>query len=387
MTAERRANFVNAHGRGVILLALLAMLGVSLALLPGCQEPAADTTAAAKQKQPELIPITPIAVSNEPAPVPPGTTQESPSQKATGTPKIQVKNPVHDFGEVGPESRHTARIEFTNVGDAPLQIQQVKSCCGVQTKGVEAGQRYTPGQSGALEITFMAGPYPGVVTRNLYIQTNDPVQPAATLTIKANIAQRVDYSPKRLKLFLKEANAGCGDIKVFSVDGRPFSIVGFRSTAETITAQFDPNLSATEFVLKPQADMEKLQRHMRGQISIDLTHPECKNLRILYDVVPEFTVSPSTLTLLNLKPEQPVQRDIWILSNYRDDFEIESVTSQKGLVKVIEQKKVGNRYQLRVEVTPPAVENGRIVLADSLQVKIKDGETLPITCQGFYATR
>ena len=91
-----------------------------------------------------------------------------------------------------------------------------------------------------------------------------------------------------------------------------------------------------------------------------------------------------------------------MLSNYSDDFEIESVTSRKETVKLLESKKIkgtatspssagvggrsrpGVRYQLRVEITPPPVEGERAVLSDVLDVKIKDGTTLSIQCRGFY---
>jgi hypothetical protein len=130
--------------------------------------------------------------------------------------------------------------------------------------------------------------------------------------------------------------------------------------------------------------MEKLKRNPRGYISIDLTHPECQNVRVLFDVLPEFTVSPPTIMLFNLKAGQPVEREVWILSNYQDDFEIESVTSQKEIVTLLSKNKVQNRYQLKLQITPPAAEGERAVLSDIIEVKIKGGETLSIQCRGFY---
>jgi len=313
-----------------------------------------------------------------------GCQQAASAAKGPPQPKIALEKVVHDFGEIGPESRHTAEFKFTNTGNQPLKITQVKSCCGVSTKGVENGQEYTPGAGGALEVDYPASPYPGTMTKNLYLYTNDPNQKIVTLTIKAKIVRRVDFKPERLRLFLRQENGGCADIKLTSLDGQPFSIAGFKSTANTIAAEFDPAVKATEFVLKPKADMEKLQRNLKGQISISLTHPECKNIRLLYDVLPEFTINPPQVMLFNLKADQPIQRDIWILSNYDDEFEIESVSSQKGTVKLLEQKKEGKRYQLKVEVTPPAPESERAILSDVLEVKIKGKSALSIPFRGFY---
>jgi hypothetical protein len=213
----------------------------------------------------------------------------------------------------------------------------------------------------------------------------------------------VEVSPLSLNLLAKRENAGISPITLKSIDGRPFSITAFRSTANTITADFDPDARGTEFVLKPKVDMEKLLRNGRGQVSIDVTHPQIKNVRVMYDLTPEFSVNPPQLMLFNLRPEKPIQRDIWVVNNYQEEFEIESVSSQKGTIKLVESKKIagapeggqasgsgvavktGTRYQLQLEITPPALVAQRTILADVLEIKIKGGETLSVTCRGFYA--
>ncbi len=300
-------------------------------------------------------------------------------------PKITVENPVVDLGEIGTDSKVSGKFTFVSSGKTALKIEKTHSCCGVTIRGVTAGQEYAPGERGVLEFDYLTGSTPlSPVTRELRLQTNDPEQKFVSLTIKASIVRRVDVGPQRLRLFLKQENAGSGDITIRSLDGKPFSIVSFKSTANSISADFDPNTKAAQFVLKPKADMEKLQRNVRGVISINLTHPECSNVRVPYDVLPEFTVNPVHLMVFNLRPEQSIQREVWVLSNYHDEFEIESVSSQKGYMKLQEQKKVGDRYQLQIEITAPAREADATMAADMLEVKIKDGETLSIPFRGFY---
>lgn len=309
--------------------------------------------------------------------------------------KITVEQPVLNLGDIGTDSKVSGKFTFTSSGQDPLKIVKVHSCCGVTIRGVEAGQIYAPGKTGVLEFDYVTGSTPlSGVKRELRLQTNDPDQKFVSLTIKANIVRRVEVDPMKLRLFLKQENAGCGEIKVRSLDGKPFAIKNIRSTANSISADFDPNATATEFTIKPKADMEKLQKNIRGVVSIDLTHPECSNVRISYDVLPEFTISPAQLVLFNIRPGQAAQRDVWVLSNYRDEFDIESVSSQKGYVKLLEKKMVGNRYQLRIEITPPAYDgqnaasasgqSENVLMADMLEVKIQDGDTLTIPLRGFY---
>jgi hypothetical protein len=364
------------RGDSRLVLCFSLLLALLLTLAAGCQK--ATTTGQGPQTQ-----TAPAQGAQKGSPAEQGATAPSAAGGEVG-PKITLKEAVHDFGDIGPETKHSAQFTFTNSGKAPLKIIQVKSCCGVATKGVKSGQEFAPGESGTLELELQTAYYPGELTRNLYLTTNDPEHKVVTLTIKAKIVRRVDYKPERLRLFLRQENAGSPDIKLTSLDGRPFSVTAFRSTANAIKAEFDPAVKATEFTLKPQVDMEKIQRNLRGQIIIEVSHPECKSIRMLYDVLPEFTINPPQIMLFNLKANQTIQREIWVLSNYQDDFEVESVTSQKGGIKLLDQKKVGNRYQLKVEATPPAPADQRSVWSDVLEVKIKGGDTLTIPFRGFY---
>ncbi len=377
MVKRHAAKRTAAPGRCAQLRSAWGLLLLSVTLLAlqgGCREEASTGEAPAVRAQPRKI-ASSSAQAEASAPQ---------AVKAAPAPKIVLAKVVHDFGEIGPDTPQSARFEFKNEGTAPLKILRVRSCCGVVTRGVKAGQVYAPGKSGALELDYRASGQLGSMTRKLYIESNDPLLGTATLIIKAAIVPRVGYEPTRLKLFTNAENAGAKDIVLTSLDGRPFSIKGFRATGNALTADFDPTVEATEIVLKPKADIERLKLNSRGRIRIDLTHPECKNVSILYDVLSEFTVDHEQIMLFNLKAGQPVQREVWVLSNYQEEFEIDSVSSQKGTAKLVDQQKVDSRYRLKFEITPPPVESDRAVLSDVIEVKIKGGATLAIKCRGFY---
>jgi hypothetical protein len=358
----------------------------------GCQGPGSTATTPAEQQGPEATALSTQGAGEESKPaakeVQVKVVRPHVGKVSGGQPKITVEKDVCDLGEVGVDTKLTGQFKFTNAGNAPLLITGVQGCCGVTLKGVQAGQEYAPGQSGTLEFDYQALSIPNpALARMVYLQTNDPEHKILSLTIKAVIVRRVDYKPETLKLVLKQANAGCPDITLKSLDGRPFSITDFKATAGAITADFDPRAKATEFVLKPKADLAKLEHNMRGRVSIAVTHPECSTVDLPYDVLPEFTVSPPNIMMFGLKAEKSVERDIWILNNYQEDFEIESVTSQKGTIKLVEKTKKDNRYQLRIEVTPPRREGGSTLVSDMLNVKIKNGQTLLIPFRGFYQDR
>jgi hypothetical protein len=79
---------------------------------------------------------------------------------------------------------------------------------------------------------------------------------------------------------------------------------------------------------------------------------------------------------------------IWVLNNYDEEFEVESITSQQGAIKLVQQEKDGKRYNLNLEIVPPERSEGKASLfTDELYVKIKGDETLKVICRGFYSTR
>ena len=316
--------------------------------------------------------------------------QEQARLTEKGPPQIKFKELVCDFGEVGPSAKQQGRFEFTNVGEGLLKITKVGQCCGVKTRLDK--MEYAPGESGTLQVEWTSGPVESKFQRQLIVYSNDRTNPETALTIKAQTVLKVAWEPKRLKLFLDEDNAGCPKITISSIDDRPFAITELKSTADCITVDYDPTIEATEFVLEPKVDTEKLQKNLKGRIYVSLNHPQGKNATVVYSVVPKYTVNPPLLIIFNAVPNQPIVRKISVLNNYEKDFEIESLSSKSNIVsiEVLEQKKISNEnqigYQLEVAITPPAAE-GKTKFTDQLSLSIKDGEELSIRCNGYYTKR
>jgi hypothetical protein len=220
----------------------------------------------------------------------------------------------------------------------------------------------------------------------LYVNSNDKKTPKATLTIKAETVLKVDYEPKRFKLMLKDENAGCPPITIESVDGEPFSITSFQATSDALTADFDSSVKATKFELQPKADIEKLRKRSTGIVNIAMAFDdgETETIRIIFQALSRFSIRPSMLIVLfNEQQEGPTKKTLWITNNYGEDFEIESTSVKEGNVKVLSQKKVGNRYQFELEITPPAGEDLKR-FSDTLKINLKSGETLEVPCRGIY---
>jgi len=314
-----------------------------------------------------------------------GSPQKDEAALAKPAPKITFEKTVHDFGQIGLTSKkRVAEFKFTNTGDALLEITEVEKCCNVVTRLDKT--EYAPGESGVLKIEYRSPPKAGSDRKTVYVKSNDKTSPRIALALKAKIASKVSVAPKRLRLFLEEENAGCPKIVLSSLDNQPFAITKFKSTGGCITADVDGSVEATKFVLVPGVDMEKLNNNLKGYITISLTHPEEKEAKIPFDVLPKFRISPPLIIAFNVEPQKPILRKITVLNNYGGDFEIESASSKDNTVKVLSQKKIRSGYQFEVEITPPPAE-GKMQFVDVFFVKIKGGNGLGIVCRGFYVRK
>ncbi len=303
-------------------------------------------------------------------------------QSDKGAARITFEKKVYDFGEVGPGTRKKGEFKFTNTGDGVLKISEVQQCCGVTTKLDK--KEFAPGESGILNLEYRVDTRPGKMSKYLYVQSNDKATPRVALAIKATIARKVVFDPPILKLLLKDENVP--DITLTSADGTAFSIKQFKSTANCITADYDPSIEATKFVLRPRIDMERLRRGLNGLIEISLTHPQAPTIAIPFNALPRFKLTPPQIIVFEVEPKRPIVRNVWILNNYEEEFEIKSTSSSRNIVKVLDRKKIKNGYELQVKLTPPAA-GSQTMFSDVLFIETTDGEKLSINCRGFYVRK
>ena len=83
--------------------------------------------------------------------------------------------------------------------------------------------------------------------------------------------------------------------------------------------------------------------------------------------------------------KQPIVKKLRILNNYNEDFELESVWSRNGAVKVLSNAIVRNGYELELQITPPASKDTKRIFNEKFYVKKKDGQQLEVPCNVFYS--
>jgi len=109
--------------------------------------------------------------------------------QAQTTAKIQFKSETIDYGEIMKGSDGLRVFEFTNVGDAPLVIEDVKSSCGC-TVPKKPEEPIMPGKTGEIQVKYdtkRVGPIRKTVT--VYSNAEESIK---ALKIKGLVKEEAD---------------------------------------------------------------------------------------------------------------------------------------------------------------------------------------------------
>jgi hypothetical protein len=306
---------------------------------------------------------------------------EAIEEQSQGEPRLVLEQETLDFGNIDPGSRNKAEFTFKNGGNGVLKINKVKSTCGCTVPQLKK-KSYLPGESGKINVTYTANQRSGPVKKALHILSNDPGNSNIPFYIKADIVKKISYKPDKLKLRLDKENAGAEEIKIESLDGKKFSISKIAVRPECMKFDFDPAAEDLSFTLTPTINEEKIKTVNSGRITFFLNHPSQKNVAVGFDVLPPYKSDPATLIALNAAPKQPVRKILYILSNYGEDFDIESIEPTNDIIRVVNQEKMKDKYVVTLDIVAPESTKSKRHFNSKLNVKIAGGDTLTISCVG-----
>jgi hypothetical protein len=125
---------------------------------------------------------------------PPLPSEPAAKSSAAGTPKIQFADTTYDFGKAKPTDAVKHDFVFTNVGNALLEITDVRPGCGCTTAG-EWTKQVEPGKTGKIPIQFNPSSFTGPVGKSVTLSCNDPTQPAVLLQIRGSVWRPIEVNP------------------------------------------------------------------------------------------------------------------------------------------------------------------------------------------------
>ena len=103
--------------------------------------------------------------------------------------------------------------------------------------------------------------------------------------------------------------------------------------------------------------------------------------------VSAFCFAASSATFIIAASGEAIRNDSLMSSSVAASpscLEIESISSLKDTIKILDQEKKGNRYKLDLQIIPPEAKGKSRVFTDKVVVNIKGGEKVEFMCRGFY---
>jgi len=201
----------------------------------------------------------------------------------SSAPRIVFKKTYHDFGIVGTGATKHCNFTFSNKGNAPLIIKDMKTSC-MCTASNSAKRVYAPGETGEIEVTYATRApavrmtEPKSKEREIVVYSNDPQNPKIPLTVRASVVDLISVEPPKLELRVGSGNKKSQPVALRAIDGKAFSIIKHKSSMNLFDFEYDPNYVTTEHILSPLLDEHKLQEIpiRRGRIYLMVSHPDCE---------------------------------------------------------------------------------------------------------------
>jgi hypothetical protein len=141
-------------------------------------------------------------------------------------PKIQIENPLFDFGTATEATMVNHTFKLKNVGQSRLVITHVKTSCGC-TAAQPAKNTLAPGEETEITVGFDTHFQKGHQVRTITASTNDPNSPEAIMTMQGTVKQQVSATPADVAFGqLKQGTEATKEVIVSDLTGRkdPFTV-------------------------------------------------------------------------------------------------------------------------------------------------------------------
>lgn len=306
------------------------------------------------------------------------------SPAALAKPRLAVKEPSFDFGNLSPNRVVRHGFSVCNEGNALLHIRDITTSCGCTTTSHQALE-IEPGACQTIEAQFNPLRFDGKVLKTLTLHTNDPEQAEYVLRLSAFIHRPLRASQD----FISFRDVLLGTTAVQTVDirstnGQPFAITGWEIVPASYTVSIgEPTGTRTPYKRLALLLEDTQQRGLRtGRLVVHTDHPDqaTMELQLHANVRGRVELQPDIVYVITGRDE-PAERVVEVTSTMIPDLQVTRVsTDLDWLVPILEQ--TDNSWRLRLAVRglgldPGTFRQGKVVVETNVP-----GETrleLPVT--------
>ncbi len=106
-------------------------------------------------------------------------------------PKLTFEPNRYDYGTVYVDEMPDTKLDirFSNTGNEPLVITNVRACCGTRVTGWPR-EPIMPGQADTISVEFRLAQRPQRISRTVTVTYNNPEEPTVRYRIMGQIVER-----------------------------------------------------------------------------------------------------------------------------------------------------------------------------------------------------
>ncbi|MCX6338707.1 MAG: DUF1573 domain-containing protein [Candidatus Aureabacteria bacterium] len=243
-------------------------------------------------------------------------------------PKIVFEEKEHDFGKLMGADKVEHVFKFRNEGKGDLKIDKVNTSCGC-TAALLSANVVPPRGNGEIKTTFTVGDRQGQQTKHIYVLSNDPNEPRATLTLKGLIIPPVGIEPSRVSLQAKDTPS-VSTVKISQTTEEELKLGEVTASLNLVNTQIKEEAPengkkrySLEISLKP--DIEPGQYFENVTIATNCATKPKIEIPVRITVRGDIEAAPSRINLGSLSTGQEISRTITLSNTKGQSFKVERV--------------------------------------------------------------
>ena len=282
-------------------------------------------------------------------------------------PKVQVMNPLYDFGTAleGKMVDHVFKIK--NTGHGELEIRGVKTSCGC-TAAAPSKNHLAPGEEADISVGFDTHFQKGHQVRTITAFTNDPATPQAVMTIQGVVKQQVAAVPSQVAF--GTIHKGASATQEVAIDdltnGKDFKVSSFSNSSPSIKVSEEPRKDGKPGVM---LKVELLPTMPAGPFDDSIkviTNRVPLNVDVFGTVTGDLALDPQQVSFGIVPRGQDVVRILKLTnSSQRDVKVLDIASSTPSVVASADPVKPGKEYRITVTLkrgTPDGQLRGQLAI-------------------------
>ena len=282
-------------------------------------------------------------------------------------PKVQVMNPLYDFGTAleGKMVEHVFKIK--NTGQGELEIRGVKTSCGC-TAAAPSKNHLAPGEEADISVGFDTHFQKGHQVRTITAYTNDPTTPQAVMTMQGVLKQQVAAVPAQVAFgTVRKGTPATQKVAIDDLtNGKDFKVSEFSNSSPSIKVTEEPRKDGKPGVM---LKVELLPTMPAGPFDDSIkviTNRVPLNIDVFGTVTGDLALDPQQVSFGIVPRGQDVVRILKLTnSSPRDVKVLDIASSTPSVVASADPVKPGKEYRITVTLkrgTPDGQLRGQLAI-------------------------